>query len=249
MKPSKVKSSKKVSSSSLWHVLKYVLCWLSTLFDLLNSLSFKSRLYSSRDDETDSKTKQNKIEDQIKCRRHRNVLLRRLIRNNLFSILLTMVALCWCIFFVNGGYGMCQVSKLMMMMCCYDVMGTYGMLWWVFWFLQIRKSNSLMVIDSSSDTSQTIFIWVETITVPFLNISAWPSFRTGGQNWISLHISSEATNSSTTNSSTINKSTNNIIAPTRTEAGAAPRLLRDVSEWGREAEWVSEWTEKQQCWQ
>ena len=102
-----------------------------------------------------------------------------------------------------------------------------------------QKSNSLM-IDSSPDTSQTIFIWVETITVPFLNISAWPSFRTGGQNWISLHISSAATNSSTTNSSTINKSTNNIIAPTRTEAGAAPRLLRDVSEWGREAEWVSE---------
>ena len=103
-----------------------------------------------------------------------------------------------------------------------------------------QKSNSLMVIDSSSDTSQTIFIWVETITVPFLNISAWPSFRTGGQNWISLHISSAATNSSTTNSSTINKSTNNIIAPTRTGAGAAPRLLRDVSEGGREAEWVSE---------
>ena len=107
-----------------------------------------------------------------------------------------------------------------------------------------QKSNSLM-IDSFARHVMTIFIWVETITVPFENISAWPNFRTGGQNWISLHISSAATNSSTINSSTINKSTNNIIAPTGTEAGAAPRLLRDVSEWVREGGRVSEWTETQ----
>ena len=155
IKLSKVKSKKKVSSSSKWHLSKYVLFWLSTL--VICWILYPSNhvlYYSTRADDTDSKTKQNKKDKSPSSSQQ---IIRTLKKNKTLFYLPWLRCVGWCNFFVNGRCGMCQVSKLMMMMWCDDVMWTYGMLWWVFWFLQIRNQIRWWLIPRQTRHRQYLY--------------------------------------------------------------------------------------------